>query len=445
LQPDAAEPAGRERLVRALGRWTLTALVVNAIIGSGIFGLPDDVARQLGRHAPLAWVFAALGIGVVMACFAEVASRFRETGGPYLFARAAFGRFAGLQMGWFAWLTRITAAAANANLFVESLAWFWPAALLPLPRAGLLVTLIGLLALVNVRGVRSGAGLSNVFTVAKLLPIVVFVAAAAFLAGGAPAAQPGPAVTPAAAVWLTAILPLMFALGGFEAALIPLGEAKDPRRDAPFALFTALAVVAVVYVAVQLAVMRAFPDPASFTHEAVQQRPVAEAARVFLGGFGASLIAAGVMLSTYGYLAGQFVSAPRLTYAFAEGGDFPRAFAAVHPRHRTPYASILVHALLVCAFAIPGGFLWNAVLSAVARLVTYGMVCASVPRLRQLDAAPPGFRLPGGWLLPMAGLAFCAVLVAQMNLQHAGIAAGIAAAAALNWALVRGRRPRPGS
>lgn len=443
--PHGTESSNRT-LPRVIGRWTLTALVVNAIIGSGIFGLPDDIARHLGAAAPLAYVLAALGIGVVMACFAEVASQFKETGGPYLYARVAFGRFAGVQMGWFAWLVRITSAAANANLFVIYLGEVWPAATEPLPRATILVLLLGFLTVVNVRGVKAGASVSNFFTVSKLIPIAVFVAAGLLLVGGDIRVGVGSAPGNA---WLQAVLVLMFAFGGFEAALMPMGEVREPRRDAPFALLAALVVVTVVYLGVQVVVMGAFPDPTAWTRPEVTARPVAEAARTFLGDGGALLIAAGVMLSTYGYLAGQFVSAPRLTYALAQHGDLPKACAAVHPRFRTPHVSIVLHAALVCALAIYGSFLWNAILSAAARLVTYGMVCAAVVVLRRRHPGADRFTLPGGWLLPALGLAFCVVIAAQMESAHAWIGLAIGSVATINWAFAaraasRGTRAAPG-
>jgi amino acid transporter len=424
-----SEPA-RTELVRAIGRWTLAALVLNTIIGSGIFGLPDDVARLVGRAAPWAYLIAAAGIGVIMAVFAEVASQFHQAGGPYLYARAAFGKFAGMQMGWFAWLVRLTSAAANSNLFVVYLGEFWPGATTPLPRALILTTLIGFLAVVNVRGVSAGAQLSNFFVVAKLLPLFVFIGAGLLWAS--------PGVVPAGVEsslgdWGQAILALVFAYGGFEASLMPMGEAKNPRRDAPFALFVGLAAVTVVYTLIHWVAMHSLADLAS------SQRPLADAARALLGPAGAALIAAGAMISTYGYLSGQFVSAPRLTYAFAEQRDFPEFFARVHPRFRTPYLSIVVYALLVTALAIYGSFVWNAILSAVGRLFTYAFVCAALLALRRKNPSADSFRLPAAWLFVVLGIVFCAVMVAQMNAQHARIVAAVAAVAVLNWFLARGR------
>jgi amino acid transporter len=419
------------QLVRAIGRWTLAALVINGIIGSGIFGLPSQVGKLLGAAAPFAYLLAAAGIGLIMACFAEVASQFDRSGGPYLYARETFGRFVGAQMGWFAWLVRLTSAAANSSLFVIYLGEFWEPATEPLPRAALLTVLLGLLTAANLRGVAVGAKVSNVFTVAKLVPLAIFVVAGFALLGGR---IPAPAFDAETGTWLAAILLLVFAYGGFEAALMPMAEVRNPRRDAPFALFIALAVCATFYTLIHVVVMTALPEPGEHA------RPVAAAAGVFLGPAGATIIALGALVSMFGYLGGQFLSAPRLTYAFAEQRDFPAVFAAVHPRFRTPHVSILVYAVLVWALAIYGSFVWNAVLSAVARLITYGIVCAAMIQLRRRRPGAEAFRLPAGWLFAAGGFGFCVLMVLQMSYEHLVILAVVTAVAALNWLLARGQK-----
>lgn len=424
----------KPQLVRALGRWSLTALVVNGVIGSGIFGLPDDLVRFVGAAAPWAYVLAAAGIAVFMGVFAELGSQFREAGGPYLFAREGCGRFWGIQMGWFIWLVRLTAAAANANLFVTYLGEFWPGATAPGPRSVLLVALLGGLALTNIRGVGSGARLANILTAAKLLPIVVLVGAG-FWWSGPPVVQPAVAATPAS--WMNAVLALLFAFGGFEAALMPLAEGKDPRRDIPFALFSGLLVIAGCYLLTQIVAMRTVPGLAG------SERPLADAARTLLGPFGAGFIAVGAMVSTSGYLSAQLVGVPRQTYAMAERGDFPKSFGAVHPRFRTPYVSILVWGVLVLALALYGNFLWNAIISAGARLMTYAVACAALIRLRRLRPQADAFRLPAGRLVALAGIALCLVLVWQMNAAHAVVIGLIATIGTLNWLAVR-RTPPPG-
>lgn len=236
----SGQVVSNEGLIRAIGRWSLAALVVNCIIGSGVFGLPSVLAGLLGRASILAVVLSAAAMGVIIACFSEVASRFAHTGGPYLYAQEAFGRFMGIQVGWLVWFVRLTACAANANLFVIYLGEFWPAATQPIPKLAILTFLVGILAAINFQGVRAGAELSNAFTAAKLAALgLVSVAGALYLiathrlipeAGGSPGAN----------AWARALVLLIFAYGGFEAALVSAGEAKDPRRDMPFGLFAAL-------------------------------------------------------------------------------------------------------------------------------------------------------------------------------------------------------------
>jgi amino acid transporter len=430
---EASAPASpKPELVRAIGRWTFTALVLNSIIGSGIFGLPSTISKHLGSAAPWAYIVAALAIGAIIAVFAELASQFREAGGQYLYARVALGRFAGIQIGWFSWLVRLTSAGAVANLFVVCLGGFWPDATAPWARVAVIAVIVSALAVMNYRGVRYGARLANIVTVAKLLPLGLFIVAGVWLAQKH--VPPPLAVPPTAGPWIDALVALMFAYGGFEAAVIPAGETKNPRRDAPFGLFVGLALVTAIYLLVHLVTMWSVPDLAN------SARPLADAARAFAGPTGAGLIAVGAMLSTFGWLTGAFVTSPRLTYALAERGDFPRVFSAVHPRFRTPYISILLWTALVLALALYGSFIWNAILSVAARLVTYAASCAALIQLRRKQPHATAWRAPAGWLLASFGIAFCALLILRMNAGHARIIAVVALIGLINWLVVRPRR-----
>ena len=342
-------------LVRGIGRWSLAALVVNTIIGSGIFGLPSVVSGLLGGYSPIAYLMGVAGIGVIAACFAEVASRFREAGGPYLYAREAFGPLLGIQAAWFFYLTRVTGLAANSNLFVIYVAQFWPQATQPVARLGIIVLLIGGLAAINYRGVTAGAKVSTIFAVAKLLPLTVFVAVGLFFIRGInfTAVPPGGIK---AGNWFEALLMLVFAFKGFEAALVPVGEAKDPQRDAPWAVFTGLGIAAVLYTLIQVVVTGVLVNAAQ------TDRPLADAARVFMGPAGAVFLAVGALLSIYGLVSSMMLNTPRLTFALAERGDFPRFMASVHSRFRTPHVSIIVFASLVILLAAAGTFRWNVTL-----------------------------------------------------------------------------------
>jgi basic amino acid/polyamine antiporter, APA family len=420
-------------LVRAIGRWSLAALVVNSIIGSGIFGLPSSIAGLVGKASPWAVLIAGLAVGVIMACYAEVASQFSSTGGPYLYARAAFGRLLGIETGWLLWLARLTAPAANADLFVVYLGEFWPHAKDPLPRFAILTLLIGILVVVNLIGVRAGTRVSNIFTIAKLLPLfAVAIGGALYLAAGhgvtLPAAHPVGTGT-----WLKAILLLVFAYGGFEGALTPMGEAKNPRQDVAFALFFALALCTLLYTVIQWTVVGVLPDPA---HAA---RPLADVARNMIGDTGAGIVAIGALISIYGYLSANLLAVPRITFALAERGDFPGFFAAIHSRFRTPYISILVFGLLTWSLAFLANFEWNVTLSAVARLFYYGLVCAALPFLRKKQPDAAGFRLPGGPYFAVLGVVSCLVLGTRVDYLGSYILGAIVLVGLVNWLVVRQR------
>jgi amino acid transporter len=383
-------------------------------------------------------------MALVVAAFAEVASRFSRAGGTYLYARVAFGRFTGIEMAWLTYLVRLTAAATNANLFVIYVAEFWPEASGPVQSRLILALVLLPLVTANYRGVRGGVGTSSVFAVAKLAPLAVFVVGGLVAVGGGHAPVPESAAGPSAGAgeWLEAILLLVFAYGGFESALLPLSEARDPRRDAPVALFAALGLCALLYTAVQVVVLAMLADPTA------SDRPLAAAAQVFLGPVGGGLMAAGALVSVYGYLAAAMVNVPRLTYAMAAEGDLPAGLAAVHPRFRTPHVSVVFFAATVWALAAAGSFLQNLSLSAVSRLLTYGMVCVAlvVPRRRERqggDVEPAWVRLPAATLIATLGLVFSAALALRMNRLELAVLAGTLACGWLHWLWMRGRGASP--
>jgi basic amino acid/polyamine antiporter, APA family len=423
-------------LVRSIGRWSLAALVVNSIIGSGIFGLPATVAGLLGKRSVVAVLIAGAAMGVIMACYAEVASQFSEAGGPYLYARTAFGRLIGILVGWMLYLAQTAAPAANANLFVIYLAEFWPAAKQPWPRFLILTLLVGFLALINALGARQGTVVSNIFTVAKILPLLMVVLAGAALTIFHPAPWGAMGSLPASA-WMKAMVLLVFAYGGFESALAPMSEAKNPGRDAVFALFAALVACTMLYALVQWVVVGVL-GPA-----ATADRPLAEVARVTMGNRGARLVAIGALISIYGYLSAKLLGMPRLTFALAKAGDLPHVFASVGRRFHTPWFSILFFGAAVWGLAIMGNFAWNVTLSVVARLFYYGVVCAALIALRRKQpAAAVRFCLPGGPALAVVGVCITIVLATQVDLGKSLILLATVGAALLNWIWARSPRVR---
>ncbi len=430
-------------LVRSLGRWTLVGLMLNGILGSGVYGLPSVIAGKVGGAAWWAWVIAAVAIGVIMLCAAEVASRFTGAGGPYLYARAAFGPFVGVQMGWLSYLVRVTATATNANLFVIYLAEFVPAVSSPGVGTAVLVLLFGTLAAVNYIGVRQGAVMSNVLILAKIIPLVLFGAVGLALVAGRGAVESVAVATPTTGTWIEVLLLLIFAYGGFEASLVPLGEARNPRRDAPFALLMALGACALLYTSVQLVTSLALSDPAQHS------RPLAEAARVLVGPAGASFMAIGALLSLYGYFAASMINVPRLSYAMADQGDIPRIFAKIDPKYRTPGISIVAYAAFSLMLALSGSFLQNLTLSAVSRLATYGLICLALPVFRRREGSDPAigeasFRLPAGGLFAALGVGVTLLLATRMTMREGLILSIVVVLATAVWQLTRRSRPLAG-
>jgi amino acid transporter len=419
--------------VRAIGRWSLAALVVNSVIGSGIFGLPSVIAGLVGVASVWAVLLAGAAIGIIMACYAELASQFTEAGGPYLYARTAFRRLVGIETGWMLWLSQVASPAANANLFVIYLGEFWPAATSPKPRFVVLTLLVGILTVINYRGVRAGTEVSNVFTAAKLVPLALVILGGAIWFFSAHPVSSAPVAH--ANNWPKAILLLLFAYGGFETALTPMSEAKNPRRDAVFGLFTALATCIVVYTLIQWIVVGLLADPAH------SERPLADVVRLFLGAKGAQFVALGALVSVYGYLSAKILAVPRITYALAERGDFPVVFGKVHPQFHTPYVSIVVFALATWLLALFGNFAWNVTLAALSRLFYYGIGCAALPVLRRKQPQAALFRLPGGIVFAVVGVVICLTLVTQVDLSGSLILLATVLAALVNWAWARSRRP----
>src|SRR5258707_2557563 len=179
MKAESTKPSP-EGLIRGIRKWDLVAVTINGIIGAGIFGLPAKVFALIGPYSLIAFVACALVVTLIVLCFAEVGSRFDESGGPYLYAREAFGSTVAFEVGWLIWLARLTAFAANCNLMVSYLAFFWAPANSTIPRALIITSTVLSLTALNVFGVRLAALPSNLFTVGKLIPMLIFVAAGLF-------------------------------------------------------------------------------------------------------------------------------------------------------------------------------------------------------------------------------------------------------------------------
>ena len=425
--------------VRSIGRWTMTALVINGIFGAGIFALPGELNRLLGRASPFAVIFAALAMAIIMACVVEMATQFSEPGGVYLYTRSAFGRFVGIQIGWFFLLAVVGAVAVCANLFVHYLAPFLPWILSGWERGLVMALLIAIPTAANYRGVRSGANLSSVMTVAKLSPLILLILFGVTRFAHQPQMiHVSEIASPGWSNWVRAIVLLMFPLAGWEESLTPTGEVREPRRTIPFALAMGLTVCAAAYTLLQ------FITVATVGPKATEQ-PLAQAATVLLGGGGATLVSIAIMLATCGYISANLLNDPRLVYSLAAQGDFPTVFARIHPRFHTPAVAIIVYALSGWALAVSGTFQFVLAISAGATVVYYAGICASLIRLRRLRPGADAFRIPFGPVLSVVAVVIALALMTGLTHRELLLMCVTALIAATNWLWARRRQVQPES
>ncbi|MCA1577584.1 MAG: APC family permease [Acidobacteria bacterium] len=404
-----------EGLVRGIRRWDLVAIAINGIIGAGIFGLPSKVFSLLGPYSIIAFIACAVFVALIILCFAEVGSRFDDTGGPYLYAREAFNPAVAFEIGWLIWLARVTAFAANANLLINYVGYFWTSATDTFWRASVIVAVVAVLAAINLLGIRQAAIVSNVFTIGKLVPIIIFIGAGLFFLNPQ-AFTPG--ASPDTGAFSQSVLLLVYAFTGFEMATIPAGEVRDPKRNLPRALIIAILLVAVLYILIQIVCVGTLPGLGQ------SQKPLADAGTQFLGTAGGAIISAGAIISITGNLNILMLSGSRLPFAMAEQKQLPAFVGSVHRSFFTPYVAILLTAGLMLFLTLKSSFVAALTISTIARLVTYGATCIALPILRRRKDGPAAaFRLPGGTIIAMLSLALIVWLLLHSTLQEAKAAA----------------------
>jgi basic amino acid/polyamine antiporter, APA family len=420
-------------LRRALGRWDLTALGVNQVIGGAIFLWPAQVAAQIGAWSPIAFVLIGLLSLSVALCFAEVSSRFDATGGPYLYTRAAFGDFIGFEVGWMQWFSRATSQASIMAATTVALGYYWPGFTVGRLRDVFLIGLTFALAWINVRGIRQSAFVVNALTIGKLIPLAIFIVV------GIAFVEPSrlttlPPITMRQA--LAAGLLLIFVYGGYEVVPVPAGEAVNPRRDVPFAMVATILSAAAVMTLMQIVAQGVLGDVASHS------TPIADAAAAFLGAAGGLLVGVGSVVSMTGNNAGQVLNGSRMLFALAEHGQLPALFGRGHPRFRTPVNAILFTSVVALGLALTGSFVAIAVVSALARLLMYAGTAAATLRLRSAvfdtTVIPASFVAPLGSLVPLVAIAVCVgIALGATREQMLGGAAALVAGALL-FAATRG-------
>ncbi|BAH38085.1 MAG TPA: amino acid permease [Gemmatimonas aurantiaca] len=400
-------PRGRE-LVRAVGVWGLAASIFNVTVGGGIFRLPASAAAAAGPAAPFVYLICAAVMGCVVLCFAEAGSRITLTGGPYAYVEAVFGRYVGFLAGVLLWMLGTTAVAGVSSAFAEGLGALFGVDGLRVP---IIVAMFLLLAAINMRGVEQGTKLIMVASVAKLLPLIAFVAIGVFFI------QPDNIAVrelPSASSMARAAIVLVFAFSGVETALVPSGEVKDPARTVPRALAIAMIGVTLLYLAVHLVAAGLLGDRLATSTAA----PLAFAAESFLGTPGRLLLLIGASISMFGYVSGMTLAVPRALYRFAEDGLLPKVVGSIHPTWRTPHVAILLQTTLVASLAVFNSFEALAVISNLAALLLYAGCAAATIMLRRRGIRQEGavpFAVPGGPIIPFITIALIAWLLTSIT------------------------------
>ncbi|MGY6661603.1 MAG: APC family permease [Glycocaulis sp.] len=417
-----------QRQITARGIWLLA---VNGMIGAGIFAVPGGAAALMGVWSPLVYVVCAVLLGLIVACYAELASRFTSTGGPVLYVRTAFGRFAAFETGLAVYATRITAFAANVNLMVASIAFFVPALESGPLRILVIIAIIAVLAGINIAGAKPAMRAMGVLTILKFLPLLAIALVGLFHIN--PDIFPENSIGfPESAQWSAAVLLVIYAFVGWEAAVIPAGETREPGKAMPLGLFWALGVVALLYVVIQIVCVAVVPDLAT------SERALVDAGAILFGPAGALLLTLGVIVSVGGNITGTVVTTPRLTYALALEKTLPAWFGKVDERTHVPANSIIFFAVLAAILAVVGDFFALAAMSAFVRVLIYVGCIAAMPRVRALPAETgKPMRLPLGWTIPVLAVLGSLVLLSQVPLRSMVITAAFLVAGAVIYALMQ--------
>src|SRR5260370_21146111 len=373
----ATEPALR----RVIGVRGLAAAIFNITVGAAIFVLPAHMAGSLGAAAPLAYLVCAVATALVALCIAEAGSRVPHSGGPYAYVGTALGPFAGYLCGVLLWLGITLAMGAVSTVFADAVAGLVPDISGPLPRAVLLIVVVAGLAVVNIRGAARGSQVSGIATVAKIVPLIAFVALGLSHVRAENLAL-GP-LPPLSRLGESGLL-LMFAFFGMESALQVSGEVRDGARAVPLAIALAGTGVGGLYIALQLVAQGILGSALAAPETA--KAPLAAAAVQFAGRTGSTLILIAMIVSTFGFMTATMLSTPRTLFALAVDGYLPRSLASVHRACHTPHVAIAIQGVIVCAIAITGTYVKLAILADVAILLAYLACCLGAWLRRRLGA-----------------------------------------------------------
>ncbi len=388
-------------LVRSIGIFGGALLVLNGLIGAGIFALPPVVAARAGTLGPWLLLGAGFLFTAIVLAFAELSGYFRKSGGPVLYATVAFGPLIGFSTGWVYYISRAVALAANSNIMAIYLAALFPWFGTDIGRAALIVVVLGGLTVVNALGVKNSIRTLTLFTFLKVLPLV------AMILLGLQYFTPEtvfPANWPTIDDFGGTVLLLMYPFIGFESVLITAGETKNPRATIPKTLILTVIATGVFYLLIMLvynAVLPGTPDP---------DATLVEVGRVLAGSAGAVAITLAAVFSIGGNLSGTMLAGPRLTFALAEQRLLPNWFGRINARFLSPANSVMFLGGLAMILALSGSFVRLAIATSLTRLIAYAVCIAALPVVRRRadrDARSRAFQVGGGYTIPAIAFFLC--------------------------------------
>lgn len=393
------------------GFWSIVLLGINAIIGSGIFLLPNKAMKIIGPASMLVILFETVLVVSLALCFAEVGGMFKKNGGPYVYAKEAFGDFVGFEVGFMKWAIGIIAWATMAVAFVTALSVVWPQAGEGMTKNIIVTTILVGLGIVNILGVNISRALNNIITVGKLVPLVIFIAIGIFFIKGGNFTPMFPGGHYTAGSFGEAALLIFYAFTGFESIAVAAEDMENPEKNIPKAIITVMIIVSIFYLliqAVSIGVLGA--DLAKST------APVAEASKMFLGPIGGIMVTAGTLISIGGInIAASFIT-PRSGVALAEDGLLPKAIAK-KSKFGTPALAIAITVALAVPLALSGSFAKLAMISVVSRFAQYLPTCLAVLKLRKREDLKSTFTIPFGPVIPVVAIVVSLWMLAQSDLE----------------------------
>ncbi|GAA0652312.1 APC family permease [Brevundimonas lenta] len=427
-------PASERQLKRDIGFFGAAFIAFNGAIGAGIFALPGRLHAEFGGFAP--WLFPIFGLLILVIAlpFGRVASHYPVSGGPVRYA-ARFGPLVSFQAGWLLWVARVTAVGANLNLLANYGGAAWAPLGTGAGRAALILCVCALIGSLNYSGVRRGMGAINLLTLLKTVPLVGVALLGLWLFADS---IPSPGPPPPFGALESAALLVLYAFVGFETAVLPAGEMRDPGRMLSRAMVVTLMLIILLYFLIQLAYGAAMPvGPAP-------EAPLAALGAVVAGAAGALILTAGAAFSILGNVANALLSAPRLLFALGVDGLLPSWFGRVHARYATPANAVAFTTGAIVLLALTGSFVWLAAASTLARLIVYGLSVAALPgveRESETVGERSGGRVVVTWLMVVAALGVCLWAMLQSDWTQWRVLLALAAGGvALYFAAARSRR-----